>query len=40
MKMIAAEPERWVRIDAARAQDVIAADLVEAALLRLRARSK
>jgi dTMP kinase len=40
MQMIAAEPERWVRIDAARAQDVIAADLVEAALLRLRARSK
>jgi dTMP kinase len=39
-RMIAAEPERWVRVDAAGTQDEIAAELLRVSLLRLRAKSK
>jgi dTMP kinase len=35
-KLIAAEPQRWVRVDAARASNVVAADLRRVALERLK----
>lgn len=39
-KLIAAEPQRWVSVDAARSQDEIAADLLEITLSRLKAKAK
>lgn len=39
-KLIAAEPQRWVSVDAARSQAEIAADLLEITLSRLKAKAK